>query len=643
MIRIGALRQCHFRTAACECHYDLDLCCWSLGLSTSPPPFCFSQEYVASLSKQHELASTMTCDIVSKCSYEVASIVSHFTETSSLHWQRNEASVIESCSFFKNCSEFISFHRPLRFIMILFTVILSFAVLNNCDYVSTGTIVSFRHDSITNTFINRGHPASPSFESLEVAGIEDFGEAPWYVEPHCISQALPNPEPCSAQVQILTRALVSMSLVDCSQTLTVGLTAKDKTRSLSSHWCSRTYYQERHEIASHYGCCPGINIGERDSRYALVALSTWTRDRGVGLKVLEEITTDSYCLLFCGLELYSCRFCDCSLICQHSRSYVLSKEPVRLWDIVANSVRFECTSTSKPLIESDVTQNACCRIDCVTHKLELRELQLISPVDHLARIGKPGKIDFSVIPLGHSTCLHFDLTALAIQQLLILSLKCALHFVVDVSSRGTEYCIDDCTWVRRTEDCSHHYCIDCSFSCCIEIGVVIDKLDLAVYIGLVAHFEEIQNPEPVRLHSDCLPFFKQIARMMSWKTLARNITICLEIAMIQSMHIGIVRLFDINDISGNWSGRLQYLDRFGSDWHFSGSISEPLVRKPRFPILKTGTVDNTFITLDCCMQSCLQYLCLLPHEGTAHIDRLRSQLISVRLICDGAVSIGIGT
>ena len=105
--------------------------------------------------------------------------------------------------------------------------------------------------------------------------------------------------------------------------------------------------------------------------------------------------------------------------------------------------------------------------------------------------------------------------------------------------------------------------------------------------------------------------------------------------MIQSMHIETVRLFDVNDILGDWFDRLQYLDRFGSDWHVSRSISNPLVRKARFYMLKTGTVDNTFVALKCCIQSCLQYSCLLPHEVTAHLDRLRSQLISVRSICDG--------
>ena len=108
------------QTASCEYYCGLDLCRCPSGLVTLPSSLCFSQEYVASLSKQHESAFTVTCDIVSNCSYEVASIVSHFTETSSLHWPRSEASVIESCSFFKICSEFISFHRPLRFIMIIF-------------------------------------------------------------------------------------------------------------------------------------------------------------------------------------------------------------------------------------------------------------------------------------------------------------------------------------------------------------------------------------------------------------------------------------------------------------------------------------------------------------------------------------------
>ena len=106
--------------------------------------------------------------------------------------------------------------------------------------------------------------------------------------------------------------------------------------------------------------------------------------------------------------------------------------------------------------------------------------------------------------------------------------------------------------------------------------------------------------------------------------------------MIQSMHIEIVRLFGVNDILGDWFDRLQHLDHSGSDWHFSRSTSEPLVRKARFSMLKTGTVDNIFVALDCCTQSCLQYLCLLLHELTTHIDRLRSQLISVQSICDGA-------
>ena len=50
---------------------------------------------------------------------------------------------------------------------------------------------------------------------------------------------------------------------------------------------------------------------EEDPRHALVALSTWTRDRGVGLKVLEEITTDFYCLLFCGLN---CTLADSAIV-----------------------------------------------------------------------------------------------------------------------------------------------------------------------------------------------------------------------------------------------------------------------------------------------------------------------------------------
>ena len=62
--------------------------------------------------------------------------------------------------------------------------------------------------------------------------------------------------------------------------------------------------------------------------------------------------------------------------------------------------------------------------------------------------------------------------------------------------------------------------------------------------------------------------------------------------MIQSMHIEIVRLFGVNDILGDWFDRLQHLD------HFSRSTSEPLVRKARFSMLKTGTVDNIFVALD---------------------------------------------
>ena len=429
-------------------------------------------------------------------------------------------------------------------------------MLNNCDYVSTGIIVSFRHDLNMNTFIDRRHPASPSFESLEVAGIEDFDEAPWYVEPHCMSQALPNLEPCSVQVQTLTCTLVSISLVDCSGPLTIGLTAKDKTRSQSSHWCSRTDYPERHEIAFYYGCCPGINIGEEESRYALVALSTWTCDRGVGLKVLEEIATDFYCLTL-WLELYYCRFCDCSLIRQHSRLYVKEKEPVRLGDVVANSVRFECTFTTKPLIESDVTQKACCGIDCVTHKLELNESPLTLHVDYLVCLA--GKIGVSVIPLGHSTRLRFELTDLAVQQLLIMSSKCALHFVVDVSSRGTEYYIDDCICFSvcfqhiedRTQDCSHCCGTVLSPPCiaeterhdsasgsgieldlgnlgsCIEIDQIgrieSDMIHLSVYL------EELQSLESLRSHSDCFPCLTQTMWMTSWKALASNITIYFEV------------------------------------------------------------------------------------------------------------------
>ena len=84
------------QTASCECYCGLDLCRCPSGLVTLPSSLCFSQEYVASLSKQHESAFTVTCDIVSNCSYEVASIVSHFTETSSLHWPRSEASALKS-------------------------------------------------------------------------------------------------------------------------------------------------------------------------------------------------------------------------------------------------------------------------------------------------------------------------------------------------------------------------------------------------------------------------------------------------------------------------------------------------------------------------------------------------------------------
>ena len=176
-------------------------------------------------------------------------------------------------------------------------------------------------------------------------------------------------------------------------------------------------------------------------------------------------------------------------------------------------------------------------------------------------------------------------------------------------------------------------CIELDLRNCIEIDQIgrieSDKINLFVY------FEEPQSLESLRPHSDCLPCLTQTTWMTSWKALASNITIYFEIVMIQSMHIETVRLFDVNDILGDWFDRLQYLDRFGSDWHVSRSISNPLVRKARFYILKTGTVDNTFVALKCCIQSCLQYSCLLPHEVTAHLDRLRSQLISVRSICDG--------
>eukprot|EP00439_Symbiodinium_sp_Y106_P044876 s7894_g5.t1 len=115
--------------------------------------------------------------------------------------------------------------------------------------------------------------------------------------------------------------------------------------------------------------------------------------------------------------------------------------------------------------------------------------------------------------------------------------------------------------------------------------------------------------------------------MTSWKALVSSSIIYLEIVMIQGMYIEIVQLFDINDISGNWSDRLQYLDRFGVDWHSSKSIQE-----------LPGIADNALVVLDCCIQSYRQCLFLWSHEGTDYIDRLRPQLISVRLICDGTVS-----
>ena len=184
-----------------------------------------------------------------------------------------------------------------------------------------------------------------------------------------------------------------------------------------------------------------------------------------------------------------------------------------------------------------------------------------------------------------------------------MSLEGALHFVVDVSSRGTEHYSDDCT------------CFPSSYCC-----------DIALSPPCIAERHDSASGSCIELDlGNCIEI-GQITWMTSWKALVSNSIIYLEIVTIQSMYIEIMRLFDINDISGDWFDTLQDLDRSGSDWNSSKSIQE-----------LPGITDNASVTLDCCVQSYRQCLFLWSHEGTDYIDRLRPQLISVRLICDGTV------